>query len=100
MWGGDTRRIAEEAKRMAEQVGGLTAQHIADCSRRAETLSRDLATRDHENRADLNEWRRILGGRLDAQDRLIKLVAGMVITGLCGIVVTLATTLYHYATLK
>lgn len=104
MWGSDTRSIALEAKAMAERavqeatgLGALTRAHIDDCTRRADKLESSLARRDEMARADLHEWRVILGQRLDKQDRMNWIVAGAVIMGLAGII---ASLLHTYGWLK
>ena len=98
MWG--TRRVAEEAKAMAEKVSWetnavatLTREHINDCNRRAEALARELAARDLSWKEDQREWRAGLGERLDKQDRMNWVVAGTVIMGLATAVASLMHTL-------
>ena len=58
--------------------------HILTCDNRAKDLQQEL----QRDRVALQEWRYGLGQRLDAQDRMTRQVALLVIGVLCSIIVT------------
>ncbi len=100
-----------EAMRLAQRVDEKTnaanvvmsqwiakfEQHIASCDARGRQLAEDL----QRDRATLHEWRKGLGDRLDAQDKLMWSVAMMVIGLLASSVIAIGTyVLSHLVTFK
>jgi len=97
-------RLALEANEKANAVNAMLATaiaefraHSASCDASARAMREEMQ-RDHNGQ---QEWRRGLGERLDAQDRMMTRVAFMVIGVLCSIIVSgLGFLLSHLVSFK